>query len=80
MSLANAKEENMYYKSISEYLKNAPDSAGKDFVIRFLNTPKPDFEKMGREVREFDHQLAAEQTAKLRERLAAEFNEQGEAE
>ena len=66
----------MYYKSISEYLKNAPDSDGKNFVIRFLNTPKPDFDKMRQEVREFDHQLALEQTKLSQSFIKESFNKE----
>ena len=50
----------MYYKSYQQLLKEAPDTPGKQFLIRLMNTPKPDFEKMGREVREFEEQLVRE--------------------
>ncbi|MCR5620415.1 MAG: hypothetical protein K6G18_01025 [Treponema sp.] len=53
----------MYYKSYQQLLREAPDTPGKQFLIRLMNTPKPDFEKMGREVHEFEDQLVNEYLA-----------------
>ena len=61
----------MYQKSYTEYIKEDPDSAFSKFLVKFFNT-KPDLEKMNKEVREFDHQLAEEQKEEIRKRLAAE--------
>ncbi len=61
----------MYQKSYQDYIKEDPDSEFSKFLVKFFNT-KPDLEKMGREVREFDHQLAEEQKEELRKRLAEE--------
>lgn len=61
----------MYQKSYQDYIKEDPNSEFSKFLVKFFNT-KPDLEKMGREVREFDHQLAEEQKEELRKRLAEE--------
>ncbi len=50
----------MYYKSYQQLLREAPDTPGKRFLIRLMNTPKPDFEKMGHDVREFENRLLDE--------------------
>ncbi len=61
----------MYQKSYADYIKEDPNSAFSQFLIKFFNT-KPDLEKMGREVRTFDHQLAMEQKEALRKRMNGE--------
>jgi len=62
----------MFQKSYLDYIKEDPESEFSKFLIKFFNT-KPDLEEMGREVREFDHQLAMEQKEEVRQRIAAKF-------
>ena len=62
----------MFQKSYLDYIKEEPESEFSKFLIKFFNT-KPDLEEMGREVREFDHQLAMEQKEEVRQRIAAKF-------
>ena len=68
----------MYQKNYTEYIKENPDSEFSKFLIKFFSA-KPDLEKMERDVREFDHQLAMEQKEELRKRMLAEAEPAGAA-
>ena len=61
----------MFIQDYDEFVKNTPDSKGKQFVIRFLNTPKPDFTELDKEVAAFEQQLKEEYLAEQRAKEAA---------
>ena len=65
----------MYQRNYADYyIKEDPDSPFSKFLVKFFSR-KPDLEKMGREVRQFDEELHAIQMQELRERLAAKAKE-----
>lgn len=66
----------MYQKSYQDYIKEDPNSEFSKFLVKFFNT-KPDLEKMGREVREFETELAKEQKEDLRRMFAERAKNQG---
>lgn len=67
----------MFQKSYLDYIKEDPDSEFSRFLIKFFNT-KPDLEKMGREVREFEAELAIEQKKDLQRMIAEQAKRQGD--
>lgn len=62
----------MYTQSYEDFIKNAPDTKGKQFLIRFMNTPRPDFTELDKEVAAFEKQLAEEYLAGERAKRAAQ--------